>query len=350
MREPAADLLGELELLRNAVRGLTERVYRLEQTHSAVEPLSKTSEPLEAIRSQEVSEPLSAAAFHAEPLPSAAAATPPPPIRPSPPPPPRGLQPNLESQIGAHWLNRIGIAAMLSGAVYFLKYAFDNNWIGPAGRVAIGLLAGIAVVAWSEWFRGRGYKAFSYSLKAVGIGTLYLSLWAAFQIYALIPSGLAFFAMFIVTAATGIMAWSQDAEILAAFALSGGFATPLLLSTGQNREFELFSYVALLDLAALALVVLRPWRKLLLMSFTGTLLLYCAWYFEYYHRPEFALTAAFATLFFVIFAAAPIFAKIPRARAGTTSALPIFLGFVNAGVYFLQMYVMLEQIDKSSSA
>ena len=116
---------------------------------------------------------------------------------------------DLESRIGSHWLNRIGIAALLIGISYFLKFAFDNNWIGPAGRVTIGLLAGIAVIIWSERFRAKGYKAFSYSLKAVGIGTLYLSLWAAFQVYSLIPSTAAFVMMLAVTAATAAMAWRR---------------------------------------------------------------------------------------------------------------------------------------------
>ncbi len=371
-----ADVLRELGLLRDAVRNLTERVYHLEQSQAAAQmevapssfpvepPAAPTASPQPA-QWQPLSTPTTVptiASTTAPAPPAAPQVTPSSTSAPTPGAGPSGgaVQPprvsvqaphrDLESQIGSHWLNRIGITAMLIGASYFLKYAFDNNWIGPAGRVAIGLLAGIAVVVWSEWFRGRDYKAFSYSLKAVGIGILYLSLWAAFQVYGLIPSGLAFFAMFLVTAATAVMAWSQDAEILAAFALTGGFATPLLLSTGQNREPELFAYVALLDFGALALVIFRPWRRLLLMSFAGTLLLYVAWDVEYYHRSEFTLTAFFATLFFLIFAIAPIIAKIPRARPGTTSPLPMFLGFVNAGVYFLQMYTMLEQIDKTASA
>src|SRR5207245_8948717 len=90
-----------------------------------------------------------------------------------------------------------------------------DAWIGPAGRVRIGLLAGIAVVIWSERFRRRGYRAFSYSLKAVGIGVLYLSLWAAFHVYGLIPSGVAFVAMFAVSSGSAIIALSQVAEICA---------------------------------------------------------------------------------------------------------------------------------------
>ncbi|HYL95535.1 MAG TPA: DUF2339 domain-containing protein, partial [Terriglobales bacterium] len=106
---------------------------------------------------------------------------------------------DLEARIGSQWLNRIGIVALLIGLSYFLKYAFENNWIGPAAQILIGLIAGAAVVIWSEWFRIRGYQAFSYSLKAVGIGALYLSLWAAFQVYSLIPMSVAFTAMVVVT-------------------------------------------------------------------------------------------------------------------------------------------------------
>ena len=254
--------------------------------------------------------------------------------------------PDLESRIGSHWLNRIGIAALLIGISYFLKFAFDNNWIGPAGRVTIGLIAGIAMVVWSERFRIHGYKAFSYSLKAVGIGALYLSLWAAFHVYSLIPSGVAFAMMLIVTAATAAMALSQDAQILAAFALAGGFSTPLLLSTGQNREVALFSYVAVLDIATLVLVTFKPWRRLLVGSYAGTLLLYIAWYSEFYNRSQLTLTLVFATLFFAIFAIAPLVTLQPEHEIPFLASIPAVLAFVNAGVYFLQSYAMIEEFDK----
>ena len=211
--------------MRDAVRGLAARVYELELKRSDAVPRVPAVPPSAPLQPISVAVPIS-------PLPPPRVASPAPssaiPV----------AQPGLESRIGSQWLNRIGITATLIGVSYGLKYAFDNNWIGPAGRVAIGLLAGIAVVAWSEWFRGRGHKVFSYSLKAVGIGTLYLSLWAAFQVYNLVPSGVAFFAMFIVTAATAVMAWSQDAEILAALALTGGFSQ--LLAAGSVSSGNAF--------------------------------------------------------------------------------------------------------------
>jgi uncharacterized membrane protein len=326
----------ELQELRRLVGELTARVYRLEQALSLQRGL---------------------------PQPASAAQTPPPTAPPAPPYPIVADIPSrqtqvpsaktggadLESRIGSHWLNRIGIAAVLIGVSYFLKFAFDNNWIGPAGRVAIGLLAGIAIVVWSENFRRRGYLIFSYSLKAVGIGVLYLSLYAAFQVYSLVTGGVAFTMMFVVTAATALMAWAQDAEILAAFALVGGFATPLLLSTGQNREVALFTYVVLLDAGALALVILKPWRRLLLLSYSGTLLLYIGWYASFYDVSQVRMTVGFATLFFAIFAVAPLLAR-PAQKGGLSDSVPPLVAVVNAAGYFLQIYVMFEEIGTKDTA
>jgi uncharacterized membrane protein len=345
----------DLQVIRQMLADLTARVYRIERGLHMDAPVQQ---PSVAVETASPAKPVETAP--AAPLKPPTAV--PPPIPPKAPHavsaptsvPPRARytqsDSDLESRIGSHWLNRIGIAALLIGVSYFLKFAFDNNWIGPAGRVAIGLLAGIAMVVWSERFRSKGYKAFSYSLKAVGVGAMYLSLWAAFQVYSLIPSSVAFAMMLAVTAATAAMALAQDAQILAAFALTGGFSTPLLLSTGQNREIALFSYVAILDLATLALVRFKPWRRLLVMSYAGTLLLYIGWYSSFYTRNQLNLTLAFATLFFAIFAIAPLITLQPDGEMALLASIPAVLAFVNAGVYFLQAYAMIEEVNKTYMA
>ena len=337
----------DLEAIRKILAELTSRVYRIEH-QLGIEPAS-----VEQARATVSVPPASPRppVTHAGPE-KAAVPPPPPPLTPARVKATVRAEPeiDLESRIGSHWLNRIGIAALLIGVSYFLKFAFDNNWVGPAGRVSVGLLAGIAVVIWSERFRAKGYSAFSYSLKAVGIGTLYLSLWAAFQVYSLIPSGVAFLMMLVVTSATAAMALAQDAQLLAAFALTGGFTTPLLLSTGQNREVALFCYVALLDLATLFLVVFKPWRRLLVMSYAGTLLLYIGWYADFYSRSQLGLTLAFATLFFAIFAIAPLVTLQPKDEVALFASIPAVLAFVNAVVYFLQAYVMIKEVDRIDMA
>jgi uncharacterized membrane protein len=258
---------------------------------------------------------------------------------------PRKREPEaLESKIGKLWLNRIGIFAILIGVSYFIKYALDNGWIGPTGQIALGLLAGIAVLLWSERFRNRGYAAFSYSLKAVGIGVLYLSLWGAFQVYHLIPSGVAFAAMLLVTGFTMTLAITQDAEILAGFALIGGFSTPALLSTGQNHEVVLFSYVVLLDLGMLVMVAFKPWRRLLVGSFIGTATMYVGWFINYYSKDQRATTVLFTLLFGVIFAVIPLITPLTKSRwHGGFSVTLTLLPLVNAAAFFLALYLMYDR-------
>src|SRR5438270_6710579 len=135
----------DLEAFRRTLAELTARIYRIERKLGMAPESASQLPPTRSTEPQ----PL---------VPSVKTSTPPSPTPPGPsttytPPStaPFMAEPaiNLESRIGSHWLNRIGIAALLIGISYFLKFAFDNNWIGPAGRVTIGLLAGIAVVVWS---------------------------------------------------------------------------------------------------------------------------------------------------------------------------------------------------------
>lgn len=209
---------------------------------------------------------------------------------------------SLESQLGSQIFNRIAIVLLLIGTAYFLKLAVDRQWIGPAGRVLVGLLGGAGLVLWSERFRNKGFAAFSYSLKAVGSGVLYLSLWAAFQLYGLIPAVVAMGLMILVTAWNAYMAWVQDSELLAAYALAGGFATPMLVSTGGNHEIFLFTYMLAIDLAVVALVRLKSWPRLLIGAFPLTVAFFVAWFAAYYAAGELAVTALFIVLFGAAFA------------------------------------------------
>jgi uncharacterized membrane protein len=257
----------------------------------------------------------------------------------------------LENRIGSQWFNRIGILAMLIGVAWFLKLAFDNHWIGPLGRVLIGLLAGAALIVWSERFHKRGYAVFSYSLKAIGSGTLYLSLWAAFQLYGLMPAGAAFAAMIAVTAFNGYTAWIQDSELLALYAIAGALSTPLLVSTGGNHEVTLFSYLLILDLAVLVLVALRPWSRLLFVSFVGTVIFIFGWWSSFYSQDQELRTAFFLGGFFILFSLAPRLVKIALdpgesfhigGPGGWDSLVSYVLPVANAALGFFGFYSLIN--------
>ena len=205
-----------------------------------------------------------------------------------------------------------------------------------------GLLAGAGLVLWSERFRRKDFAAFSYSLKAVGSGVLYLSLWAAFQLYGLIPAPMAMGLMILVTAWNAYMAWAQDAELLAAYALAGGFATPLLVSTGGNHEIFLFTYLLAIDLATVALVRLKSWPRLLFGAFPLTVAFFIAWYAEFYAASELATTAIFIALFGSAFASVAVRESAGRSLRRAALLEEVLLPLANAAFVALAFYSVLE--------
>lgn len=253
---------------------------------------------------------------------------------------------SFENRLGSQIFNRIAIILLLIGTAYGMKLAVDRGLIGPAGRISLGLLAGAALVLWSERFRKKGFAVFSYSLKAVGSGVLYLSLWAAFRLYGLLPTGIALLLMVLVTAWNAFMAWVQNSELLAVYALAGGFATPVLLSSGGNHEVFLFSYLLAMDIATVALVRLRHWARLLIGAFPLTVAYFIGWYVEHYGADELAVTSAFIALFAATFA----MVSLGRVRSGSeapqTGAGPvlrqILMPLGNAAFASLAFYSVLQ--------
>ncbi len=325
----------EIRQLRELVAKLTERVYRLEQF---VQPESSTVQSAAAAQPEQVdSVPVSprvARDIVADAAPSRS-------DNESRIPSGMSGRDSLERRIGSQWLNRVGVVAVLVGVSYFLKLAFDNGWISPGLRVLIGLAAGAGLSWWSERFRRPNSLAFSYSLKAVGIGILYLSLWASFQLYYLIPGAIAFFAMILVTAATAAMALAQNAELLAGLALMGGLLTPILCGNGENHEAALFCYLLLLSLGAFVLQRVKPWPRILFGAFVGSFLLGAGWYDKFYSNDQFGETLVFFTVLFALFAVAPIYSILEPERDRPTRQTGLLLAILNAAAYFAAIYSLL---------
>jgi uncharacterized membrane protein len=187
-------------------------------------------------------------------------------------------------------------------------------------------------------------------------------------VYGLVPAGVAFAGMVGVTLWNAIMAWSQDAEGLAGYALVGAYLTPVLVSTGGNHEIFLFSYLAIIAGAAVALVRAKPWHKLLLGALPLTAMFFADWYSKYFSPDNAWLTAGFALLLWGLFAAAPIvaadvdnaattvFVSIGTALFGALSIYSILDGTGGkpwaawAAVGFAAAYLLLARLRKAGVA
>jgi uncharacterized membrane protein len=250
---------------------------------------------------------------------------------------------DLEMLIAGRWLNRIGIVALITAVSFFLKYAFDNNWIGPSGRVAIGILLGAAMLPWSHWLLARGYQHFSEGIAALGAAVLYLSIWAGWHYYDLFSQNVAFAAMIVVTAVMGAIALGRNSERIALLSLLGGFLTPIMLSTGKDTQVVLFTYLLILGAGLLILAARRDWRSLAPIAFAFSLIYFWGWYESFYNPTKLERTAIFATLLFLLYATVPV---IRAVRFSRLAGVDFILILANSFAYLAALYAMLWPQDR----
>jgi uncharacterized membrane protein len=338
---------------------LSQRLHALESRLGEIQRLLKEhgAAPPEPTREVEPAPPAAAAVPMPElsipkkwvEMPPAAApvgpaAIPPPPPSAAPPIPevtPKRSWDDIEKTIGKRWMTYLGAGVLFLAAAFFIKYAFDSGWINPTMRVALGLLAGIAVLVLGDSRIRRHMMPLGQGLIGLGLAVLFLSIFAGHSFYDLIPRHFAF-AGFVAAAALGMtLAVLHNALGIAFFAVLGAMLTPVLVSTGVDARDALFSYLALLDLAVLGVAFFRRWRVLDLLAFIGTVFLFGAWFVEYYKSVAWLPTTLWIGVFFLLFLPLPFVYHLRLKTPVSVDRFIMALG--NALIFFGFAYAVLHR-------
>jgi uncharacterized membrane protein len=321
--------------LEERVRGLVYRVWKLEGGPGGGVPLESPLPPREGA-------PLAEAVPAPPPLGPPPVALAPPSETPgsaSPAPSRRGL--DLEQRIGARWATWVGIVAILVAVALFLKWAFDNAYLGPAARVGLGLIAGLVMLGGGLLLhRRRDVPYLSEGLAGGGLGVLYLSLFAAHALYGLVGPTPAFVAMFAVTLLGTAVAVVSSRLITAVLAVLGGLLTPVLLQVDRADERNLLAYLLVLDALVLLTARFRTWPQLNRLAWLGTALLLLPALVHEPEAPRPLTRLLLLSALFLIFLAVPLFRERSLGRRG--DQIDLALVVANAAAYFWAVYVTLE--------
>jgi uncharacterized membrane protein len=281
---------------------------RLRETESALGKLTARVAALEHVRMPEAQRPAKAPEIVQAPHQPQ-----PPAPRPRPqsaPPPPVAIQPTtassadreaLESRIGSRWLLYVGVVAIVIGVSYFEKLAIDNHWVNETWRVIQGSVAGLVCIAAGLRIAKKGYRLYGQILAGAGVAILYVSTYAAFNLYHLINHPVAFGLMSAITVLGASLANSQGSQGLAIVAVTGGFATPFLLPTGTDSEIALFGYDTILIVGTMWLARRRDWPALNGISYVFTGLTVLSWAAVFYRPSMYLTTESFLTVFCGLF-------------------------------------------------
>lgn len=254
----------------------------------------------------------------------------------------------LEQKIGTKWVLIFGVIAIIVGTGFFLKYAYDNNMVGPLGRVIIVASCGLAALVAGEITRKRGYGIVAKAVTALGFAMLYAADFSAYRFYKLIDSPPAFVVAIVITLAAMMYSVGLDEIWIAILSLIGGFITPVIVSTGENLPVPLFVYVLILGAGSMLCAYYRKWRAVNVIAFAGTFVLYTGW-FEKFFRTQISapqqpprqmeIALGWLAVFFVIYMILPLFNDLLKKVKARKEDVLLVLS--NAAITFYYCWTIL---------
>lgn len=202
--------------------------------------------------------------------------------------------------VGGNTVLRVGVLLLFLGLAFLLRYASEHLAVPVEFRYIGVATTALVLLGLGWWLRGR-QRQYALVLQGAGVAVLYLTVFAAMRLHTLLEPAAAFGLLVALTVFSGIMALKQDALGLAAAAALGGFAAPILASSGDGNPVVLFSYFALLNAGILAIAWFKAWRLLDLIGFIGTFGIGVAWGLRTYTPELFWSTEPFLLLFLAMY-------------------------------------------------
>ncbi len=206
-----------------------------------------------------------------------------------------------------NWVAKIGIGLLFIGVGALLKLAAQEGWLTfPIEyryiAVAIAAIAALGL----GWKQRHKRPIFALNLQGGAVGILLLAVFSAYKQHGLLSSEMTFTLLLVLVAGCAVLAILQNSLGLAVFGIIGGFAAPILASTGSGNHVALFSYYALLNLAIIAISWSKGWRILNLLGFLFTFVIGATWGWRSYQPDLFDSTEPFLILFFLMYLLIPL--------------------------------------------
>jgi uncharacterized membrane protein len=243
-----------------------------------------------------------------------------------------GAKAAMDWLLGGNTVVRVGLVVLFIGLAFLARFAATQGLFPVELRMAAIAAAGIALLVIG--FKKRNAKpGFALALQGAGVAVLYLAIFSALRLYGLIPPIAAFGLLIVVCALGCALALLQDSRLLAVASFAGGFAAPILVSTGQGNHVGLFSYYLVLNLAIMGIAHQRGWRLLNLVGFFATFVVATTWGVLRYQNGDYLSTQLFLAAFVLIFiATAVLYARNTPTKLGNAVDSTLVFGTPLIGI------------------
>ncbi|MDQ3047509.1 MAG: DUF2339 domain-containing protein, partial [Bacteroidota bacterium] len=247
---------------------------------------------------------------------------------------------NFEAFIGGKLITIIGIVILVIGLGIGVKYAIDNDMLGPLARIVLAYVAGAILLVIAFRLKQK-YHAFSAVLLSGGMASLYFTTFAAYSMYDLIPQMAAFGIMVIFTAFTVYAATVYNLQVIGIIGLVGAYAVPMLLSDGSGKIEIMFAYMLIVNSGILFLSFRKNWRVLNYIAFGLTWLIVLTWFLDSYEATlKTGMFMCFTFLFFLVFYISTMAYKIMKQEK--FNVMDVISIVTNSFIFFGLGYAALD--------
>lgn len=183
---------------------------------------------------------------------------------------------DVERYIGENLVAKLAALIILVTLIVAYRYAISMGYIPKSVRIGIGIAIGAGLVGTAHYLLQKK-NVISTSLVLIGASVLYYTTYLALHDYAFIDQTFAFVANVVITILITTAALLYDRIRLAVISIIGGYATPFVVSQGDENYIFFFIYVFLVNFAMVIIAYKKDWREINLFSYVASLCFLFGW-------------------------------------------------------------------------
>ena len=189
------------------------------------------------------------------------------------------------------FLVKVGAFLLILAFAWFVSYAFANNWIGPVGRITLGILFGTAVLIFGTL---RMQKSVSQGSIFIILGALVviMTISAGQFLYNLFPPRLSLIPIFLVSVYVAFVSLNYERNQLAYASLLAALTAPFLINSNTGDSLSLMLYLLVVVIGTLWVVWRLRAEKITLLALLGVM---------FYTSVAYGLDEGVALLFSFVF-------------------------------------------------
>lgn len=159
-----------------------------------------------------------------------------------------------------NWLLKLGVLMILVGFGWFVSYAFMHDWIGPVGRIAIGIIAGALIAIFGTIRLGKNLTQ-GILFTVLGSALVIISVLSGQYFYEFFSPMLVLGLIFLVSFYVSLTALAYSTEKLAIYGLVLALFAPTLAHVTFDLDpIAMYLYLLVISVSTVWISVAKGWR------------------------------------------------------------------------------------------